>query len=277
MRGDRLFRREFMPVAAPGEYVIMRGDGTNELVVESGNSPLWQVSHAESSGDGLAIKGVDVIYCFTSAPDSPYVMDVNAQAAPYVGTALASGSSLSLFPKWATLQKRQIAQVRMIGPVAVPDSGGNNVQPQDFFITVNAPAAAQRFGNAFLRGGLTPIMQFPLPGSKEPYPPAGSPIATPTNFPVDPFDAAYKSQVFLWGVDDQQLQLTLTNYGATTTQGAVGVQFGVYFINLVPVPLGSDPQSVWIFGHTYQIPRGINPNDIVPIPVGSQNTPCQTG
>lgn len=281
-RRPRHFRREFAPVADFGEVVVLRESTGACLADKSTGNIFWSVTHVE----GIPLvgpHGVDVIWCATAGPASPYQMDGNAVAGVHSGATIAAGGTLpTLTPAWANLADRQFMQVRtLVRPV--PDSNNANITLDDWDVLWFAGSAQPRFATGAVTGVVNAIAQYSLGGDAEPMPAKGSNIATQSNTQNDPFESptAVRSQLFCYGSSAQNagnIGVSLKNNGSAASAGAIGLQVSGYVFNVTGIPTGSNPKKrFWAGMKDVMVPDDVDLSSVIVIPIQGQTTPGPAG
>lgn len=271
----QVFRREFAPIAQIGDVVCLRNQDGFVTDSTSEGSPFYVVTAAQSGGHALGVKGVLGVWCSTASFAPPYQADSAATSGNQVNFSIGQGAQVVLNPNALLLLTRQLMQARFLIR-ALPDS--NLAYPvgsiEDFDVIINSPASVQSWGTQRIKGVLNARFQDSLGADNYPAPIQGVSQQRFLGAPNNPFDGAYRSELFIYS--NLGGSITVINNGAAaTTTGGLGLETGVFTFNLFPLP-GTVVKD-WFLGYDILRPTTLNLNDVITIPVAGQSTPKSAG
>lgn len=268
-------RRIFEPIAQIGDIVALRGgDG---FITEDADTPFYVVTNVEAS-PLLGVKGTVVMWCATNAPAAPYNADKASLVGVNLGVPIPAGGTLSYQPDMFTLQTRQVMQLRTL----VRNVGDSNAAHlvgviDDYDVRFAVPSATSRFGTARLIGVLNAQSQSAFPSDVAAAPAQGTNLLGTVNNQSDPFDLAARTELFLYGTNLGNGQISITNNGAAAaTTGAIGLQMANFLLNLFPIAAdGVVPRH--FLGYNVPVPAAVNLDDVIVIPTAAQSSPKAKG
>ena len=272
----QVFRRVFEPIAQIGDIVALRNqDG---FVSDKSETPFYVVTSVGSSGSAFQTKGVIGFWSATAALGAPYKPDTQCQAGVNLGFSIPSGGGVATLGSAAAFQlvTRQLMQTRYLVR-ALPDSNGAYVTTiEDFDIIVNSPASSRNWGTQTIPGVLNARFQDSLPGDNLPAPVQGISQTRYLGSPQNPFDGAYRTEMFLYSTLGGSVQV-INNGASTANAGAIGLEVAGFPMNLYPLPTDDGVINDWFLGYVITKPKGLSLNDVIPIPIQSQSQPKSTG
>ncbi len=271
-----LYARQFAPIVQIGDIVALRN--SDGFVTDNAETPFYVVTEARSGGLALGKKGTVGIWCATAAFGAPYQADTQCQAGTNLNFAIAStGSAILNNPAIFQLLTRQLMQARFLYR-ALPDSNGAFVAtPEDFDVIVSSPAAAANWGTQRITGVMNARYQSPEPSDMLPAPVQGvSQTRTLGALPVDPFDLAYRTELFFYSNIGGAVTI-INNGSGSASVGGIGLDIGAFVFNLFPVPVAAGVVNDWYLGYEVTRPAQVVLNDVTVLPSQPQTTPKATG
>lgn len=271
-----LYHEKFAPIAQIRDVVALRQ--TQGFVTDDNPTPFYTVTEVMATPRAGGPKGILGVWSATAGVQAPYATDTNCQ--PNINTGLAfpgTGGSITLQPNAFLLVKRQFAQMRFLIK-AIPDVNGAYIKAiDDFDFQITSPPATPRWGTQRITGIANALSQgFDLADYVQ-GPTVGNNIAAVSGSSKDPMDYANRTETYIYG-SEVGGAITLINNGATQATGAIGFAIGMIVFNLVPYLGGKGAVSQqWYLDYTVPVPAGLNLDDVIPIPWGTQRTPPGAG
>lgn len=192
------------------------------------------------------------------------------------GALPAGGATSGIQPSALALNPGSLFQARML--IRVAGTLPTGVTVDDFDLTLNSPAAIAHWQLQNQGGSLNAARQFAFPADANLMPTQGADMSLPAAYPalVDPLDAAYQSEFFIWG--QSPASFILTNQSATAIPASTAVMVGVniggirYDLDTWPASLVSQSTRLFSIGG-----KSVTaPPDAVVVPVAASAPPSRT-
>lgn len=209
-----LTRREFAPVAELGDVVLLLGTTGFRT---SGGTAAFEVIGREA----LPILGAHgAITIWTNAGGAvatyPYTQDAGA-----AGGVIAAGAAITTQPLQSFKNNEdEVTQLRFL--VKVFGTLGSTLA-DDFDVRLFQPGSSKRYALANVDGVLNMMVQGQLAADSIALPASGANITLPATYQSeDPFDKAYRSELFVYRDESVVASITNTN-AANATATSMGI------------------------------------------------------
>jgi hypothetical protein len=261
------FRKVFDPFAQMGDVVMLvtRSGALGGAADDGSQSVFWEVRYVEGIS-GLSPHGVLGLWAQSALPP-PYQLDSAGQT----GVIDANGGYKDVSPNALIFPQGNfdLLQVRIL-PRLIPATGGgfdNAVQDYEFQLFQPAGIAIGTLQNGLV--GVVNNMQLAGPlGDSATAPDQGANIAATVGPAIDPVDAAYRTQRFIW--QQTGMKIRIVNNGAANTAQAFGIGAELPSWRFVLAPISTrtaGPRTFDRFGKSYTVPADVNPAECYAVPI----------